>query len=150
MTKGLLVASIGAAATSLAAAAQAETLPFNYSASGGYDPSFEQSSYATPISSNSGSFNSVDGYSPRLYGGSVIDDIGLNEFGPQTYSGMERDPVFAPGVSVGHDQGNRLTTALTVSLVSALPDPAKWALMIIGLGMLGGGLRARKAALADA
>ncbi|HEY2051570.1 MAG TPA: PEPxxWA-CTERM sorting domain-containing protein [Caulobacteraceae bacterium] len=164
MSKRFLIASIVAAGASFAAAAQAETLLFTYTeGSSGYDLSFEQSTSATPasyytgiytalpvteISSNAGSFDTVDWYNSAVHGGFVIDSIGLNVISPQVYSGTEGGPAFAPGVWVGQDQSDGLPGTLTVSLASGVPEPASWALMILGIGLFGVGLRARRPALA--
>lgn len=62
-------------------------------------------------------------------------------------SGMETvdlalGDVFGFYVSSLDTQGGR--GSLTISLVSAVPEPGTWAMMIVGFGMVGGALRYRR------
>ncbi len=162
-----LISSLGvAAAIALGTSARAGELFFSYSEAGQPDGvmfSFEQASDPTPVSfaagSNtvvpitdfSGTIPSADTATFRSAdenGMFVID--GYELIGPQLYSGSEAAPHFSPlTVSDGfifNPQNNNFG-ALTVT---AVPEPATWALMLVGFGVLGVALRARSGVVGGA
>lgn len=71
-------------------------------------------------------------------------------FGPQLFTGPTSAPIFSSGsfsiTEVGSNAAVNVTiTDLSTPVVPAVPEPATWALMIVGFGAVGGALRrARK------
>lgn len=107
--------------------------------------SWNQSLAPTPISSSAGQYTVVGiyngigeafGYNYAYwypgsnFGGLVVGGplSLINTSGPQSYSGGETAPVFVPGSYVESD-GSIVT--ITV------PEPATWAMMLLGLGVIG-------------
>jgi hypothetical protein len=63
----------------------------------------------------------------------------LNTEGPVLYSGSENAPSFAPGIfDMSSGGGNEILA------ISAVPEPASWALMIVGIAGLGAALRSTR------
>jgi len=146
------------------ATAHAEELQFTYveSGSGAVDFSFLQDSNPTAQyydlgwdvqvgvsdwTGNVGPFSDVVWYPTAAAGGITAwtPDSSVYLDGPQVYSGSEQAPVFAPGVFADFsDVNNGLTGTLTVteaSLGSGAPEPATWAMLLIGLGATGAAMR---------
>lgn len=65
--------------------------------------------------------------------------------GPQLYSGPESAPTMLTGTFELFDAYSGAPISLTVSAV-AVPEPATWGTMILGLGMAGATLRRRRKA----
>ncbi len=77
-------------------------------------------------------------YNLHEFGGLLVGDpllSPINTGGPQSYTGPENAPVFVPGVYV-EDDGSILTISV--------PEPATWAMMLAGLGMIGFAARRRR------
>jgi hypothetical protein len=161
MKKTIIGVSLAAAV--LATGAQAGELLFSYTETGpgAIDFSFDQSSNPTPLSyalgdstqvpvsnwtGNVGPYSSIVWFSLGDNGMFDTVDGAYVVFGPQVYGGTEAAPTFATGVFPGADQTNGLSGVLTVT---AVPEPAGWALMLIGFGALGSTLRRRRVALAQ-
>ena len=166
MNNAIIGASLAAAAA-LATGAHAEELLFTYAESGpgAIDFSFEQSSNPTPISfsdgfatqvpvsdwtGNVGPFTSISWFSASDNGMFDTVDGVVQVVGPQVYGGSEAAPTFAPGTFAGVDHINQLSGVLTVTAIAAVPEPASWALMLIGVGALGAAMRSRKITLTKA
>ena len=66
---------------------------------------------------------------------------------PQTpyFTGTYNAPTFAPGVSYHWADA----TGGDALIITALPEPAAWALMLVGFAGLGGALRASRRSLSD-
>ena len=88
-------------------------------------------------------------YSSTFNGGlELYDPVGNDVFyaadSQQLYTGPTSDPTFTLGTytmnSANYGFGN---TTLTISELTAVPEPAGWALMIAGLGLTGVALRRR-------
>ncbi len=155
------LAAIVTAAAFATGAAQASTLKFSYSESGGIDFSFEQSSNPTPIFSfpgaltqvpvsdwtgNIGPYSSIVWWSATDSGMfETVDGLYSVVGRQQVYSGPESAPAFAPGVFAGTDATNGLSGTLTVT---AVPEASTWAMMLVGFAGLGfaGTRTSRKAA----
>jgi hypothetical protein len=152
------VLAAGAGLSLVPATAQAAELLFELS--GDATASFMLNSNPTPDSSDSDMFyiDSVDVifngvpnvydlqfYSSELGGGfSFTDD--LNYTGNTLFSGSTSDPVFSTGVFALSDYaGNGGAYTLSISSVrGAVPEPASWAMMLIGFGGIGYSLRRKK------
>jgi PEP-CTERM motif len=69
--------------------------------------------------------------------------------GPQIYTGSESAPVFSPGVWSVFDSSSSSPATFALSLTPpGVPEPSTWAMMLVGVGLLGAGARARRVALA--
>ena len=141
-----------AAATLLASAANAKDLRFTYSEVAGINFTFIQSSAPTPLSFVDGLQTqvSVKNWSGHIIesdifyyigsegGGFSTDDAAYNVFGPQLYTGPETAPIFAYGTFSGQNAVSGLDGTLSIT---AVPEPATWALMLGGMGLCGAVLR---------
>lgn len=77
--------------------------------------------------------------------GKVGTNLGYS--GPQLFSGSLSNPVFAPGVYLVYERSNLSgPSILTISndVASAVPEPATWLTMALGMGAIGFGLRRRQ------
>ena len=79
-------------------------------------------------------FTDVTFYSTAS-GGGFEDGTYVSASGPQIYTGPESAPVFTPGV---------YTLTNGVLTISAVPEPATWAMMLTGLGLVGWAARRRR------
>ena len=81
--------------------------------------------------------------------------IGFSVFGPQLFSGTTSAPTFLTGTfGLSDISRNRTTDPLTVNYTltvsditnnGAVPEPASWAMMVGGFGLLGAAMRRRRA-----
>jgi hypothetical protein len=62
---------------------------------------------------------------------------------PPTYAGFSLGYFSGPGpVGTGFEDTGQIATGVgTLTAVTALPEPATWAVMLLGVGMVGAGLR---------
>lgn len=94
-------------------------------------------------------------YSNLFEGGLAIEDFSadfnalLVTTGPQIYGGSEAAPIFQPGTFQLNDLYNSNSYTLTISdlNVSAVPEPAAWAMMVFGFGIAGAAMRRRPRAV---
>lgn len=95
------------------------------------------------------SSQSISFFTTALSGGLLIGD-GTAEGtllafdGPQLYFGTEAEPEFQTGSFTLIDAASRSPISLTISTVSAIPEPASWTMMLGGFGMIGGAVRYRR------
>ncbi|KQU62447.1 hypothetical protein ASG67_05020 [Sphingomonas sp. Leaf339] len=99
---------------------------------------------STTLSSQSISFLNT-----AVNGGLVIGDgtpggTLLAFDGPQLYFGTEAEPKFQTGSFNLTDFFSGSPISLTISTVSAIPEPASWAMMLAGFAMIGGATRHRR------
>jgi hypothetical protein len=76
----------------------------------------------------------------------------LAEGAPNAHVGLNALATFTPTGSLNPNNPQPAIsgsfTFLSPSMVAAVPEPASWAMLLIGFGMTGAVLRRRKAALA--
>jgi hypothetical protein len=155
----------GAAALAFAAPANAAT--YLFSLTGSYTASFELSSSPTPslifpdsfaVANISGTYQGVGGsktaffYIADIGGGFGLKNSNNNQFpfvsdGPQLFTGTLAAPTFKTGTFslVQFNGAGRYTLTITNldAPVPTIPEPATWAMMIGGFGMLGAAARRR-------
>jgi len=159
---GLLVAA--AATLSFTAPAQAALLDFTIT--GDYTASFQLDSSPVPSDSASGlgfvlwdvpgfpdaaiSLADIYFYNAGVGGGMEISDFYgsstlLVTDGPQLYSGSEFAPTFLLGTYALTQYQGSGTYTLTIAdaAAGAVPEPATWAMMIGGFGLVGAAMRRR-------
>ncbi len=157
----LAAALFGSAVT--AGSATAAPLLYNFTATAAEYPSFSFNIDSNPSSFNMGAYSfmvNVQNYTvngalasaaPGFTFYTPADGGGFNSptasyFGQQLFSGT----LVAPTLLTGNFtlfSNNSLSTALgTLSVTSAVPEPATWAMMLVGFGMVGATARYRRRA----
>jgi hypothetical protein len=95
-------------------------------------------------------FANLGFYSTSNSGGFIISDpTALHSFGnflgPQLYIGTETNPTFKTGTfALIDDQGAGSYTLNIASAIGAVPEPATWGMMILGMGAVGFAMRRRQ------
>lgn len=129
-----------------------EVPPFTFNVDSNPTPIiFNSSFFRAPISNATGFFEGVtvlNFYSAN--NGGLFDSFNFN--GPQIYTGSTQAPsLFQSGQFAALlDDGDGLnpTGTVTISDISvvagAAPEPATWAMMLVGFGVVGLGLRRRR------
>jgi len=152
-----VAAAIAALGLTAGSAAGATSLLFTYveAGPGAIDASWNQSSNpaafaydyfyytAVPVfnwTGNVGPYGGMYYYSFGIYGngGFSTPDGTINVYGGQYYGFPESNPYFVPGVWTGVNATDGLPFTLTAI---AVPEPSEWAIMLLGLGGVGVGLR---------
>jgi len=84
---------------------------------------------------------------PGISGGFSYDGSVNNVFqGAQLYSGAESAPTFLMGTFNLTQYQTGAAGTLVISESGAVPEPASWALMLGGFGLVGGAMRSRRKA----
>ncbi|MDY0746157.1 PEP-CTERM sorting domain-containing protein [Paucibacter sp. R3-3] len=155
---GTLTRIAACCAMALAANA-ADAAQYQFTVTGDYSASWQMNSTVVPdISEEGGGFvmwdvtgdfsGAVDTiadltfYHADIGGGmQIYDYMGDNTLlltdGPQLYSGSEDQPTFLLGTFAMTEFGGSGQYTLTVSEVSAVPEPATYAMLLGGLGLVG-------------
>lgn len=161
-----LLSRIGIATTLAAATFAAQAANYQFVLTGGYSASWQlQSTVASDVSSAGegfylfdvegdfpdSMFNVVDlvFFHSDIGGGLTIDDYYggstlLSTDGPQLYTGTEDNPTFTLGTFELTEYQGSTTYTLTVSEVSAVPEPASVALLLAGFGVVGAAAARRR------
>jgi hypothetical protein len=161
MFKSFLLAGLAATFLSVAGAAPAEAtvLDFTLTVSNGDSETWTQTDMPVPIeyssagpyivvANASGSFGSPTYvvFDSSSNNGGV--DVTLPDYykGPQIFSGSTSAPIFAPGVFdlTGGTRANSSQTAVLTITAAAVPEAATWAMMLLGLGVVGAVARRRQ------
>jgi len=95
----------------------------------------------SPIQNNIAFISANYPFLPNMVGGFSYDGQTTHTFqGVQLYSGTEAAPTFVAGTY--HLTG--YTDGVAGTLVISVPEPASWAMMVGGFGMMGGAMRRRR------
>lgn len=160
--KSLVFASI--IAVTLPAAAQA--VPLLFTLEGSRNATFTLDSMPVPNSFTalqtnftnvSGTFNGVDstaslinfGRSDGIFSAAALNilapGLGFTQFvGPVIFGGTTQNPSFAPGVfTLNSIVSGRSTLTISAFADSAVPEPASWAMLVLGFGLVGSTMRRR-------
>jgi len=87
----------------------------------------------------------INFFSTSQRGGLVVgSDFFLAFDGPQLYTGTEAAPTFRTGNFTLTTLTGGSPIALTIAEVAAIPEPATWGMMLLGFGVVGAGMRARR------
>jgi len=160
---GLMVA-----AASLALGAPAFADPYTFTITGDYNATFTIDSNPTPDDYGSGQgfvlwdqpgfpdaqigladitfFNAAVGGGVEFddfYGGTTL----LSTDGPQLYTGDEGNPMFRLGtfeLTEYNGPGHYVINIAAAGGGSPAPEPASWAMMLGGFGLIGGTMRSRR------
>lgn len=167
--KNAAMASVALLATAAAAPSHAAIL--NFVLSGSRDAIFQLDSNPIPTTSSTsvfgdqiqfsdvaGTFGGVTGVASSIRFGSGLfaslningTPLGFTQFaGPSLFGGTFNAPVFSPGTfALTSIVSGSSTLTISEAVSSAVPEPATWAMMIVGLGLSGAALRARRRPLA--
>lgn len=160
---------ISALALALLPAAPAQAVLLNFELTGSRNAIFQLDSNPIPTSFSesaligdqarfdnvAGNFNGAPGTASQIsFGTSLIaalningTSLGFTQFtGPALFSGPASSPVFATGTfTLNSIVSGRSTLTISEAVVAAVPEPASWAMMIAGFGLVGAAMR-RKAA----
>ncbi len=115
--------------------------------------SFNVDSNPTPISTSGTAFVAGITNSTGQYAGRTTQSFYLlangglfgNYFGPQVFTGTLAAPMFQTGTYAATFGNNAaLAGIVTISdAAGAVPEPATWAMMILGMGAIGAAMRRR-------
>ncbi len=170
MLESLFRASIVVAGLSLAASAQA--VPLLFTLEGSRNASFQLDSNPTPTSFTSlqtnftsvaGTFGGVEttaslinfGRSDGIFSAAALNilapGLGFTQFsGPEIFTGTTASPIFSAGIFNLNNPFFGGPATLTISALpggggigAGVPEPATWAMLVIGFGMVGATVRRR-------
>ena len=164
------LAVAAAAASFLSPPASAQTLQFSFAALAGPGASFSftADSSPSPVLAQAVNFE-LQGVDVNLGGTTDIEDVNFwensglfaggltgyepgtsiviyNLFGPQLFTGPLDAPTFLTGSFDLHSQGpaGPLAGTLTISPVRGVPEPATWAMMLLGFCGIGLAMRFKR------
>lgn len=162
-----IAALAGAALLAAGSALPADAAVLNFVLSGSRDATFQLDSNPIPTTSSTsvfgdqiqfsnvgGTFGGVAGVAPSIGFGSGLfaslningTPLGFTQFaGPSLFSGTFKAPVFSPGTfALTSIVSGSSTLTISEAVSSAVPEPATWTMMIVGLGLAGAALRTRR------
>lgn len=101
---------------------------------------FKKVEVTTPKSTSK---QTINFYTSQYGGGFNFNNSGkFDAYGPQLFSGTIADPTFHTGVYTMTKSFNGVVLGtLTVSAMSAVPEPATWAMILLGFAFTGSMMR---------
>ncbi len=157
MFKSFLLAGLAGIVCSVAGAApaQATELNFDLAVSNGADSTWTLPSSPVPqhiysdetdiAVSIAGTYSSADLIGFRTSsnkGGLIFLNFGFG--GDQIFSGTTDAPIFAPGIFDLTGTARQSSNQTAVLTITAVPEAATWAMMLVGLGVVGAVARRRQ------
>jgi hypothetical protein len=144
------------------AAAPADAAMFTFTLTGAYTASFEvdESAFLTPddfddyfeveangaIGGRTG--NHIVAFNTTMFdGGLTLGDNFTNLWGPQLFTGTTAAPTLLTGdfsLLVDGEAGRTVSLSITAPVMSAIPEPLTWSMMVIGFGAVGAAMRRRR------
>jgi hypothetical protein len=109
-------------------------------------PVAAESVFAVSAGANAASFGDYDGVadSPSVLFHGLGAYDGVSDLGPTPVTDVTFNPF--PVYAGGHSYGVEFTSFTGAVFSAAVPEPATWAIMLVGLGVAGSTLRARRTA----
>ncbi len=157
MFQSFLLAGVAAIVCSVAGAAPAEAtvLDFDLAVSNGADSTWTLPSSPVPqyyfsdgteiAVSLTGAYSSADLIEFRTSsnkGGLIVGNLGFG--GAQIFGGTTDAPIFAPGIFDLTGTSRPSSNETAVLTITAVPEAATWAMMLVGLGLVGAVARRRQ------
>ena len=164
--RGKIFLTGGLALTAMLAAAPANASLITFDLSGSRNATFTlESSTPTSFSSSfigdqvaynniAGSFNGAPGIASINFGTFLVADLniggtslGFTQFaGPDLFTGLPSNPIFNLGTFnlTSIVSGSSTLRISQAAVPSAVPEPATWAMMLVGFGMVGAATRYRR------
>lgn len=157
--------SIGAALAACVISAPANAVLLNFDLTGSRNASFQLDSNPTPTTANPGPFGDqiqfanlpgifagVAGTGTVSFGTGVINrldisgtPLGFTQFsGPELFTGGAAAPMFATGTFELTSIVSGRSTLVISEAMAPIPEPATWAMLIAGFGMIGRAARGRR------
>ncbi|MBB6226446.1 hypothetical protein FHS79_000600 [Polymorphobacter multimanifer] len=144
----------------------AQAVPLLFTLEGSRNASFTLDSMPAPSSFTSlqtnftnvsGTFNGVEttaslinfGRSDGIFSAAALNiqapGLGFTQFvGPVIFGGTTQNPTFAPGTfTLNSLVSGRSVLTISAIAAGAVPEPASWAMLIAGFGLVGASMRRR-------
>lgn len=157
--------SIGAALAVAAMPVPAQAVLLTFELTGSRSATFQLDSNPTPTTFSSsafgnqisfanvsGTFNGAPGTATIGFGSGDIfaalnitgTSLGFTQFaGPDIFTGTAAAPIFAPGTFALTSIVSGNSTLRVSQAAAAVPEPATWAMLIVGFGIVGYAMRRR-------
>lgn len=163
----------GVAVLTATASVPAHAALLNFDLTGSRNATFQLDSNPTPTTSStsvfgdqiqfsnvSGTFNGMAGTASAIGFGTgpifaslniLSTALGFTQFaGPTLFSGTATAPIFSTGTfALTSIVSGSSTLTISQAMPAAVPEPATWAIMIAGLGMIGYAVRRRSVKFAS-
>ncbi|WP_223799135.1 PEPxxWA-CTERM sorting domain-containing protein [Sphingomonas nostoxanthinifaciens] len=110
------------------------------------DPYYHQDHFFVHVSNQTGFFDEILGVSFFSSGGAIIQYSNADYTpltGAKLFTGSVNNPFITIGSFMAED-ADGFKYSITISNAPAVPEPASWAMMVGGFGVVGGAMRRRQ------